>query len=289
VAFQISRRKFLGYGAAVVTCSAVAADTFFFAPHHPVTEHIEIRLDRLPPSFNGFRIAQISDIHFGPYMGKAGVERGVLLAQQFNPDLVVLTGDFVSHPFGKPNGPEGARHAEPVAEIFHRWQGVPIVGILGNHDHWNDPKIVAGALRSGGIRVLLNESYAIEREQDRLWIAGLDDAFENKADLIKAIASVPKTEATIVLVHEPDVADNIARAPVDLQLSGHSHGGQVQIPGVGPIVLPYLGKKYPIGLYRIGQMQLYTSRGLGVINPPVRFDCPPEVTLITLRASRALA
>jgi predicted MPP superfamily phosphohydrolase len=157
-----------------------------------------------------------------------------------------------------------------------------MVATLGNHDHWNDATIVAGALLDRGIRVLRNESFAIERGHERLWISGVDDVLEKQDDLAKTLAAVPETEATVLLAHEPDFADYVAGFPVDLQLSGHSHGGQVRIPGIGPIVLPALARKYHTGLNRVGRLQVYTSRGLGVINPPVRLNCPPEITLLTL-------
>jgi uncharacterized protein len=281
---RISRRQFVVYGAAALA-SVAAVDGFLREPHHPVVEHIEIRLSRLPEAFHGFRIAQITDIHFGPYMGRKGVERAVRIAQSLRPDLLVLTGDFVSHPFHRRNGPTGARYAEPCADVLASWKGVPMVAILGNHDHWNGPEIVAGALADRGIRVLRNESLAMERGGNRLWISGVDDVYEKKADLPKTLAAVPASEATVLLAHEPDFADYAAGFPLDLQLSGHSHGGQVRIPGIGPIILPALGQKYHTGLNRVGKLQVYTSRGLGVINPPVRLDCPPEVTLISLQSA----
>ena len=278
---RLSRRRFATYGAAALL-SATGAHALWLEPHHPVAEHVEIRLSRLPDSFHGFRIAQITDIHFGPYMGKSGVEEAVRIARSFRPDLLTLTGDFVSPPFGQPVGPAGAQHAEPCADALASWKGVPMVAILGNHDHWNGPDIVAGALVDRGIRVLRNESFAIERGHDRLWISGVDDVLEKQDDLPKTLAAVPEKEATVLLAHEPDFAEDVAGFPVDLQLSGHSHGGQVRIPGLGPIVLPELARKYHTGLNRVGRLQVYTSRGLGVINPPVRLNCPPEVTLLTL-------
>jgi predicted MPP superfamily phosphohydrolase len=278
---RLSRRRFAAYGAAALL-SATGAHALWLEPHHPVAEHVEIRLSRLPDSFHGFRIAQITDIHFGPYMGKSGVEEAVRIARSFRPDLLTLTGDFVSPPFGQPVGPAGAQHAEPCADVLASWKGVPMVAILGNHDHWNGPDIVAGALVDRGIRVLRNESFAIERGHDRLWISGVDDVLEKQDDLPKTLAGVPEKEATVLLAHEPDFAEDVAGFPVDLQLSGHSHGGQVRIPGLGPIVLPELARKYHTGLNRVGRLQVYTSRGLGVINPPVRLNCPPEVTLLTL-------
>ena len=279
----LTRRKF--FQRAAIAGSAVAmafgADALFIEPKGVVAERINIKPDRLPEEFNGFRIAQISDIHFGPYMGKSGVERAVHLAQTFDPDLVILTGDFVSHPFGKPDGPEGARYAEPCGDVLTQLQA-PKVAILGNHDHWNSPTIVEGALRERGIVVLRNASIPLEKGKGRIWVSGVDDAIARAANMSQALQVVPPTETTILLAHEPDFADYASRFPIDVQFSGHSHGGQVRFPGVGALILPIMGQKYPIGLNRVGRLQVYTNRGLGVINPPVRFHCPPEVTFITL-------
>lgn len=257
------------------------------APHHPVAKPIHIRLTRLPEQFEGFRIAQLSDIHYGPFMGAPDVERALSLIEPFHPDLLVATGDFVSHPFGHRNGLAGARNADPCAEVLTRWKSCPIVAILGNHDHWNGAEIVSGAIRNYGIKLLRNASLPIERDGARLWIAGVDDVLTGVADLDRTLAVVPRSEATILLAHEPDYADYVATFPVDLQISGHSHGGQVQIPGIGPIILPQLARKYPVGLNHVGNLQVYTNCGLGVITPPVRLFCPPEVTLITLHKATA--
>jgi predicted MPP superfamily phosphohydrolase len=280
----LTRRRF--FGRFLIGASAAAAigsvDGLFLEPRNLVSEHIDIRLERLPEEFHGFRIAQISDIHFGPYMGKAGLERALQLAQSFRPDLLALTGDFVSHPFGGSNGPIGAHYAEPCADVFAAVTGIPVIAILGNHDHWNNAAIVEGALRERGIPVLRNRSIPLERGHNRIWVAGIDDALVKAADLDKALHDVPLSETTLLLAHEPDFADYAARFAVDLQLSGHSHGGQVRLPGIGALILPTLARKYPIGLNRVGSLQVYTNRGLGVINPPVRFYCPPEVTFVTL-------
>lgn len=281
----LTRRKF--FQRAAFAGSAVAmvagADALFVEPKNLVAERIDIKLNRLPPEFHDFRIAQISDIHFGPYMGEAGVERAVHLAESFQPNLLILTGDFVSHPLRKPNGIEGARQAEPCADVLARMQNVPKIAVLGNHDHWNNADIVEAALQARSIEVLRNRSVALVRGQRRIWISGVDDVFVEAANLAQTLQIVPPTETTILLAHEPDFADYVSQFPVDLQFSGHSHGGQVRIPGIGAPILPALGQKYPIGLNRVGKLQVYTNRGLGVINPPVRFLCPPEVTFVTLK------
>jgi predicted MPP superfamily phosphohydrolase len=280
----LNRRRFLGQalvGAGGLTAAA-ALDGFLIEPHTPVVDQISISLRRLPEAFQGFRIALLGDLHFGPYAGKTQVERAVRLALSQKPDLTILCGDFVSHPFLGHNGPEGARQAEPCAEVLQQLTGTAVVSILGNHDHWNGPDIVAEALDRHGLGVLRNQSLPLERDGQRIWIVGLDDVYAHANDLDKALEGIPSDETKIVAVHEPDFADHAANYPVDLQLSGHSHGGQVRIPFYGAPILPRLAKKYPIGLNRVRELQVYTNRGIGVVSPPVRLNCPPEVTLITL-------
>ena len=265
-----------------VAVGGIAGAAGTVEPHHPAVKQVRITLRRLPEQFDGFRIAQLSDIHFGPFIGRADVERALRLIEPFRPDLFVITGDFVSHPLGRRHGPAGARNAEPCAEILSHWKSCPVVTILGNHDHWNSAEIVSAALRNNGLGLLRNTNTPIERDGKRVWLAGVDDVLSSAADLNRTLRGIPKEETTILLAHEPDFADEVAKFPVDLQLSGHSHGGQVQLPGIGPIILPDLARKYPLGLNRVGTLQVYTNCGLGVITPPVRFFCPPEITLMTL-------
>jgi predicted MPP superfamily phosphohydrolase len=285
----LDRRRFLRQAliGTVGLGATVAVDGFLIAPHIPLAEKINIRLPRLPEAFHGFRIVLMGDMHFGPYIGKAQVERAVRLGLSLKPDLTILTGDFVSHPLLERNGPGGARHAEPCAQVLQQLKATPVVSILGNHDHWNDPDIVAEILDNHGLQVLRNQSIPLERDGQRIWVVGVDDVYEEANDLDKALLGVPPTETKIVAVHEPDFADETARHSIDLQVSGHSHGGQVRIPGYGAPVLPRLGRKYPIGLNRVGNLQVYTNRGIGMVTPPVRLNCSPEVTLITLVGSAA--
>ena len=282
---MLSRRKFLAGG--VLGLAALAgADTLAVEPRDLQPRRVNVLLKRLPEAFDGFRIAQISDIHFGPYMGQAGVERAVRLAQSFQPDLVALTGDFVSHPWKQGNGRSGAMFIEPCADVLAQLKDTRMIAVLGNHDHFNGANIVEAGLKERGIAVPRNASLPLERGKDRIWIAGVDDVWVRTADLGRTLRGIPTTEATILLAHEPDFADHAACFPVDLQLSGHSHGGQVRLPGIGALVLPEMAHKYPIGLNRVGALQVYTNVGLGVINPPVRFLCPPEVTFLTLSKDR---
>ena len=281
---KLTRRQMIGRSLLVLGAAA-AGYGFLIEPRRLVVERIEVRLRRLPTEFDGFRIAQLSDIHYGPHMSSAFVREAVEESNKLKPHLAMLTGDFVSHPFGKPAGMEGARYVVPCAEAL---QGLRAdygrFAILGNHDHWNHPATVRNHLDAVKFPVLVNQAVTLEKDNARLWLAGVDDIMAGRPDLEKALQRVPAGEPAILLAHEPDFADHAAKFPVDLQLSGHSHGGQVRLPWLGAPILPLLAQKYPMGLYRVGNMQLYTNRGLGVIGPPVRFNCPPEITLVTLRA-----
>jgi predicted MPP superfamily phosphohydrolase len=158
--------------------------------------------------------------------------------------------------------------------------------ILGNHDAASDPARVVRTLRDHHSPVLLNHSIPLERGKDRIWLAGIDDALAGRPDLGLALTNIPSAECTVLLAHEPDFADEASLLPVDLQLSGHSHGGQVWLPGIGAPWLPPLGRRYPRGLYKVGDMTLYTNIGIGTIRAPIRLNCPPEITLITLRSKK---
>lgn len=138
-------------------------------------------------------------------------------------------------------------------------------------------------MRAENIPVLVNEGRPIERGGERIWICGVDSWFGETYDPGAALSGVPEQECRVVLLHEPDCADEVSRIGADFMMAGHSHGGQVRVPFVGAPVLPPMSRKYPIGLRTVNGMQLYTSRGIGVIHLPIRFDCPPEITLFTLR------
>jgi len=159
------------------------------------------------------------------------------------------------------------------------------VAILGNHDQDSQPDVVTECLEAQRIKVLRNDAWSVEQSGARLWVVGTDDVLLRAVDLPRALRVVPPAEATILLAHEPDFADVAANYPIDLQLSGHSHGGQVRLPVIGAPVLPELGRKYPWGLRHLRKMALYTNVGIGTIRLPIRWNCPPEVTLLTLKAT----
>lgn len=245
----------------------------------------EIALRRWPSRLDGFTVVLLSDFHYDPYFSIHPLRSAIHMVNSLRPALIVLTGDFVSAPFvGKPA--TGAAAAEPCAQLLRQMQApYGLWAVLGNHDAYTDPDRVTSALRDEGIHVLVNQSLPIESNGARFWLAGVDDVLDGTADLDATLHAVPLDEATILLVHEPDYADYAVRYAVDLQLSGHSHGGQVRVPFVRPLYLPELARKYIWGSYEIGGLTLYTNPGLGTVGLPVRWNCPPEITLLTLRRS----
>jgi hypothetical protein len=269
--------------------AAVVGGVGFAESDRPQVTRIDIRLPGLPHEFDGFTIAQLSDFHYEDRFSVVPIRKGVELVNGLHPDLIVLTGDFVTVPLGDYHRSTASRFAKnsgPCAEVLGKLQApAGKFAVLGNHDGSSDPSYVVHALQGHGISVLMNRSLPLERGKARIWLAGIDDVLEGRPDLAAALRPIPAGEVTILLAHEPDFADEVAFAPVDLQLAGHSHGGQIWIPGIGAPWLPQLARKYPRGLYQIGKLILYTNLGLGTIRMPVRINCPPEVTFITLRAA----
>lgn len=275
----MTRRQFLKIWAKLAVGGFLAAAGGGYATQAEQTrltvENIQIPLKNLAPGLEGFKIVQMSDLHLHPYVEISLIRAAVTLSNSLKPDIVVLTGDFV------------LREVEAVFELAPVLAGLEtkygIFAVLGNHDHWTNAEVVRTGLERSGISVLHNQSKLLEANRGKLYLAGVDDGWSGHPDLRAALTDVPANHPTILLAHEPDLVDQFAQdGRVSLQLSGHSHGGQVRLPGIGALVLPYLGKKYDIGLHRVQDTWVYTNRGLGVIWPPVRFNCRPEITEITL-------
>jgi len=280
-----TRRGFLRLAAATGV-AALAAESMLLEPNHPQIVRREISLRRWPARLDGFTIALLSDFHYDPHFSVHPLKAAVGMVNGLRPDLIVLTGDFVSVPLIRSHKAPGAAAAEPCAQLLRQMQASHgLWAVLGNHDFYTDPHRVTEALRGVGIHVLANQSVPFERDGARFWLSGIKDVIGGEANLDVTLQPVPPDEATILLAHEPDYADYAARFSIDLQLSGHSHGGQVRIPLIRPLYLPDLAKKYVLGLYNIGALTLYTTSGLGTVVLPVRWNCPPEITLLTLRRS----
>lgn len=286
----LTRRKFLYGGAAAVAGVAAFGTDGYLESYRLQLKKIEIPLPRLPRELDGFTIAQLSDFHYEEEFSAIPIRNSIEVINNLSPDLIVLTGDFVTvgvFQFRLHEHHYPAKGAYPCARVLSRLKArIGKFAILGNHDVYSNPAVVTNALESHDIPVLRNSCVPIEQGSARFWLAGIDDALEGQPDLGAAIKKIPDGETTILLAHEPDFADEAVLKPIDLQLSGHSHGGQVWIPGIGAPWLPPLARNYPRGLYKIENLILYTNIGIGTIRAPIRINCVPEVTLITLRSGR---
>ncbi|GAB4498839.1 MAG: metallophosphoesterase [Anaerolineales bacterium] len=282
---KLSRRDFLKLLkiAGGITFASFAG-TYYATELEPLcveVSQVQIPLGRLPKVFDGYRILQISDIHIGGWMNHERLADVVELALAQKPDLVVMTGDYVI-------GRSWTSALDVAAQDFidvitPLTQNFKTIGVMGNHDHWTDPVRARDMLKRAGVLELKNDVYRLQKNGEVLYIAGLDDISEGEQRLDEVEAKLPYDANTILLAHEPDYAEQTAiTGKFLLQLSGHSHGGQVVIPFVGPPVLPRWGRRYPAGLYQLGNMYLYTNRGVGMTSPFVRFNCRPEITVFTL-------
>ena len=279
-----TRRQFFRAAAATGTL-AVVGDALLLAPNRPRIIRQEFFLPRWPERLNGFTVAMLSDFHYDPYFSIHPLHAAIAMVNRLHPDLIALTGDFVSVPLVG-DETKAAFAAEPCARLLRQMTAPHgLWAVMGNHDDATDAEHVTHALQAENIRVLANQSEPIEQDGSRFWLAGVNDVISGTADLSKTMHGVPVGEPVILLAHEPDFADEASQYPIDLQLSGHSHGGQIRIPFLPPLYLPELAKKYVWGTYHVGPLTLHTSAGLGTIGIPMRLNCPPEVTVLTLRRS----
>jgi len=260
-------------------------------PYRVVVERITLTLPRLAPSFDGYRVVQISDVHMDGWMAPERFGRIVDLINEQEPDLVAITGDFVS---------VSARYISDLPGPLGKLRASDgVVAILGNHDHLNDTEAVRRAISSAGVVDVSNAVHTLRQEGAVMHLCGLDSGTYDYDRLDEVLEDLENAEpgCAVLLAHEPDLADkSAATGRFDLQLSGHSHGGQVRIPFLGaPLFMPPLsfhravpplGCKYPIGHYKVGKMHQYTNRGLGIMYLRLRLNCRPEITALTLRSPK---
>ncbi|WP_310426803.1 metallophosphoesterase [Chamaesiphon sp. VAR_48_metabat_135_sub] len=244
---------------------------------------IDITIAGLNPVFEGYRIVQLSDLHArSGIMDRQQLAKVANIANRQQPDLIALTGDYVT---------DSASKAEAMlASTFSQLQATDgVVAIMGNHDREEDHNIaIERAFSNGKVNFLNNAVYSIDRHGHKLNIAGVDDVYFERANLPLTISQLPQTGTNILLAHEPDFVDIAAATDrFGLQLSGHSHGGQIVLPLL-PRVTALLAKKYISGLYTIGETQLYVSSGVGTSGlPQARFNCRPEISVIVLHPDRS--
>jgi predicted MPP superfamily phosphohydrolase len=250
-------------------------------PYRPRLERLELPLPPGAERLDGLRVGFITDTHIGPFTSAADLRRGLALFDAEPIDLLLLGGDFVS---------ESNLYAPAMAgamETLATRAQLGAFAVMGNHDLPLGVGRVRSELERVGIRVLRNEHALVEWHGAPLAIVGIDDTVVGNADPDLAFAGIPLGVPRLALWHEADFAEEAASRGALAQLSGHTHGGQVRLPLIGAIWLPPDGRRRDIGLYDVDGMPVYISRGLGVYRPPVRFRCPPEVTLVTLRSGPA--
>lgn len=301
---KLSRRGCLKLGGLTVGALLAAAGGACYArvvaPRRLESVTRQVRRPGLAAGLDGLRLAHLSDLHASHIVDREWIRAAVDRANALEPDLACLTGDFV---YGS------AQWAEACAQELSRLKAPGgAFAVLGNHDIWNGAEQVVEALRRSGIHVLRNQAIRLEVRGAGLWILGVDDpglsclggaggweamraAWEPAARFVRdALAAAAPGEACLLLVHNPDFMEMLADDPVDLALAGHTHGGQVALPLVGPPLLPScFGSRYAADLVASAGGPVYVSRGVGLIEPAVRWNCPPEVALLTLRTVPAEA
>ncbi len=278
----VTRRSFLTGAAALVAGMAVYSGEV--ARHEIDQTHRTISIANLPAGFHNLRIAQLSDLHLDEYTEPYFLEKIVARVNALGPDIVLLTGDFVTR--GSLTFVAANHAAQRCAEILRTLNCTEKYAILGNHDVTVGAALVTNALKRQGIPVLRNEFLVLTRGGDHLTLAGTADPGTDIPNLNTSIPAHPEGPV-ILMAHAPDYADNVVVHPrgalVDLMLSGHSHGGQIRLPILGALVLPPMGRIYTEGFYQLGRMQLYVNRGIGTVGLPFRLNCPPEISTFTLQ------
>jgi hypothetical protein len=278
VAKRIPARRFLRRrGLITLSLSGPAPQSLPrpFTPDPEITA-TDIWLRRLSPAHDGLRIIQLTDLHHSLFTPLEEIQRAVHLANHSRPDLVALTGDYVTL----------ARDSIwPLAQALGKLRArLGIFAVLGNHDFQVDPDEVTRALRAQRIRVLRNSHYPLRSHSATLWVVGVDDLWWQADDLDAALRGVPARDAKILLCHNPLGVRRASERGVDLVLSGHTHGGQVRLPVVGSVYgRSKLGERFVEGWNRLNGTQVYVSRGIGKVLVPLRVGCPPEIACLRLR------
>lgn len=273
-------RRVLGPLALLLAIVAVgiAAWARCVAPFRTRVTHAMIQLPRSHKHLDGVTMAFVTDTHVGPNYPATALDTTIRILRRAQPDIVLFGGDYISE---SPRYLKDVR--EPVAAMAATGR-IGAWGVMGNHDIANIRERVLEELRDTGITFLRNEAREIDTGRGSFWLVGVDEILLGHADLDQAFSGVPADALIVALWHNADRAERMEPYGPLLMLSGHSHGGQIRLPGIGPIAAPKLGKRYSSGRYEIGTMTLFVSNGIGVYRPPVRFNCPPEVVLVRLIA-----
>jgi uncharacterized protein len=239
-----------------------------------VTRH-EVEVRDLPASFDGYRVAFLTDTHVASFMRRGLYREAVARTLSFEPDLILLGGDFVTW----------ERHIPLMAEVLLTDLTAPdgVWAVLGNHDYWANADGVVAAMTARGVRFILNRSVELRRGDDVVHLAGIDELYRGTPDIDATFRRVDPQQPCLAVSHHPDIVDLLGGRRLDLLVCGHTHGGQIRVPFFGSLVVPSKHEaRYAAGFRRVGDVLLYVSRGIGAI-PPLRILCRPEVATFILR------
>ena len=274
---KLSRRqlvKRLGAGAGLALLG-----TYSFCIEGKILRVNEYKLPvkGLPHSFNKFRIAHLTDIHYGFLVSSSFVKKAVRLANDSKPDITVCTGDYVH----ERNGTQQIDTVWPLLAGLKAKYGV--FSVLGNHDHWANFERSEYWLNETGQNIR-HRSVQIVKNNQEIWIGGAGDFYEDRPGIDLAFRKVPEDTCKILLTHNPDTIDGKYSTKINLALAGHTHGGQVNIPFIGPPIIPVQNKNYTSGYIETPATNIFISKGIGWAILPVRFNCFPEVAILHLTA-----
>jgi len=277
---RFTRRRALGVlGAGIAGGAACLLDAFWFEPGQLTVTLEDVRIPSLPPGLDGLRIGLLSDFHFRPGDDDELVAKAVARVRREKLDIVALTGDYIS---------ADPRVVPPMLSILETLSATHgVFAVPGNHDGWRGQvPSMRRQFEKKGFSFLLNQNSQLSIRGEKLAIAGTDFVWKGKPDPTRTLKGISSATPVIALVHEPDYFDEMAaRRDIQLQLSGHTHGGQCRVPIIGyaPRKVSY-GRKYLQGQYACGNSKLFVTRGIGTVGVRVRFACPPELAILTLRA-----
>ncbi len=273
---QISRRRFLRVGIGAGATALLGSYPVFIERYLVMVNKYRIPVPRLPESFEGFTIVQLTDLHYGFLVPMSLIGGVVDRANSIPRDITVCTGDYIH----ERNADGQIQSVWPVLGRLMAPFGV--FSVLGNHDHWGDTKSSLNWLDKTG-QNLRHSARRLERNGEYLWLVGAGDLWEDHMSVEFLMKDIPTGDCRIILAHNPDTADTVFDDKADLFISGHTHGGQVNIPFIGTPVLPVKNKDFSFGLKnsKTGH-SVFISRGIGWAIYPVRFNCFPEIAVLTL-------
>lgn len=276
----MNRRQFLKrilWGGAAT--ALVGTYPLFIERYIITVNHYSIPVPNLPHEFDGLRVIHLTDLHYGPLMPLEILAKVIQKTNELGKHIVVCTGDYV-------RGADAARRLDGIWSVMAKLRAPKgVYTVLGNHDHWADTEQSVRFLNKSGHINLRHNSVPLTRDGKTLWFCGAGDLWEDHVNLDQVLKDVPDDACRIILAHNPDTADTEYTTRVDLMISGHTHGGQIKIPFVGTPILPVKNKAYSSGFVRSQKTGVFISRGIGWAAVPLRFNCFPEIAILSLSAA----